>query len=299
MIPWLVLLMHGMARQVMAGAMIAGATLLVSACDSNLAVNNVVATDLGDNVEAMNIETGDENTLGNGENYLSGNEALANATNGEVGHPRLGASSDPRIAQLCASAELTQAACRSLNNQFQNLEAGVGSLNAPAEMSLDGSYTVALAIGREEDEAEVKATADAETGPTATSEVGDVRLAQRMRVTLSGSAFRITPEGETERELGLSRQATWRWQVTPIADGPQSLVATVQPIAVLPGGRRLDLDSAERYLNVQVRVTTEQRLGRVERFLKSTTGVLVALAALIAAISLIIWRMRSFGRKPD
>ena len=229
-------------------------------------------------------DTLDFNALGNSADYPNGSASGVAAV---------------RIAALCRSAALSDNACRSLNDQFQNLEDGVGALNAPSEMNLNSDYAVALTIGRDEDEAEVRRTAKAEAGPKSTSDVGNVWLAHRMRVTLSGSAFRIRPEGEAERELGLSRQATWRWQVTPTGEGPQSLVATVLPIAVLSDGRRLELEPARRVLDVNVSVTAEQRIGRVERFLKSTTGVLVAAAALIAAVSLVIWRIRNFGRRPE
>ncbi len=265
--------------------------------DSNYAIADTNAYANGDG----NYAPADAN-YANGGNHAADDGPSANVSN-DVAEPAntsgSAQASDPRITQLCGSEELADTACRSLGNQFRNLEAGVGALNAPAEMAVDGTYTVALAIGRDEDVDVVTATAEGEAGPAATSNVGEVQLARRMRVTLSGSAFRIAAESEAERELGLSRQATWRWQVTPTAEGRQSLVATVEPIAVLADGRRIELGPARRRLDVRVSVTAEQRMGRWERFLKSTTGVLVALAALIAAAGLIVWRVRSFGKKPD
>lgn len=302
--------------------------LILCACgggstSANYASTNAIepsaTNSAGENMAEGNYATGDMNAYANGDyneaasnttayangdgNYAERDGPSANAASNEIAEPGNVSGpvppSNPRIAQICRSEELADAACRSLGNQFRNLEAGVGALNAPAEMAVDGSYTVALAIGRDEDVEVVTETAEAEAGPVATSNVGEVQLARRMRVTLSGSAFRIAAEGEPERELGLSRQATWRWQVVPTADGRQSLVATVEPIAVLPDGRRMELGPARRRLDVQVSVTTEQQLSRWERFLKSTTGVLLALAALIAAAGLIVWRVRTFGKKPD
>jgi hypothetical protein len=285
-------------------------TLFLFACGGNInSANNTSSSNVDETLDMnesgadmadANYATSDINAYANGDgNYSWAAEAAANEIAEAENVSGSVEPSDPQIAQLCRSAEIADTACLSLGNQFRNLEAGVGALNAPAEMSVDGNYTVALAIGRDEDEAEVKETAEGEAGPSATSTVGEVRLARRMRVTLSGSAFRISAEGEPERELGLSRQATWRWQVTPTAEGPQSLVATVEPIAVLADGRRMELGPARRRLDVRVSVTAEQQMGRWERFLKSTTGVLVALAALIAAAGLIVWRVRTFGKKPD
>ncbi|HZG47738.1 MAG TPA: hypothetical protein VEZ41_15925 [Allosphingosinicella sp.] len=278
----------------------ASATTTITTTTTTAGMNSTMAPmdngTMGGNMVAGNMMSGGNmtggNMLGGG---MYGNTTSGGSMGGEIPPPD---SADAPVLDYCRSAELVEAECTVLANRYRSLEEGVGALNAPSEMIVGQNYTVALAIGRDEDASEVVASAKGEAGPTSAGDVGEIKLGQRMRVTLSGSAFEIKAEGEPERELGLARQAVWRWQVSPTRDGAQNLVAHVEPVTALPNGRPVQLELARRQLDVQVSVTPEVTMGLIERFLKSATGVVLALAALIGAISLVVWRVRKLRRGP-
>lgn len=229
------------------------------------------------------------------ENAAAGAENVSNSV-----------SSDTWCA--AARATLSAAECRSLAEQRDSLEQGVAAFNPPRTMMRGEATRVVLAIGAEADRAE---TVHAAGGTPSGAQVAPVRIGRYMRASLSGSAFTIAAIGEPGRDLGMSSSEQWEWDVTPTREGDQTLQVRVESFAQDAQGRatRLKLYQSPP-IAVSVTITDRQKrseaIGDLKGDLDDTAGLfqslrgwLLALAGVIVAASLVVWRMRGFGKKPD
>ncbi|WHO39920.1 hypothetical protein PMI04_004825 [Sphingobium sp. AP49] len=246
-------------------------------------------------VDNMTVEGAAENSANAVDNAATGLENAANGASEEI---------------WCAAARATMSAaeCQSLTQQRDSLEQGVAAFNPPRTMMRDEPTRVVLAIGSEAESAE---TVRAAGGPPSGAQVAPVRIGRYMSATLSGSAFTITPIGEAKRDLGMSGSEQWEWDVTPTREGDQTLQVRVESFAQDAQGHatRLKLYQSSP-IAVSVTVTDRQKrsaaIGTMKGDLDDTTGLfkslrgwLLALAGVIVAASLVVWRMRGFGKKPD
>lgn len=207
-----------------------------------------------------------------------------------------------------ARAAMSAAGCRLLADQRDSLEDGVAAFNPPRQMVRGKATHVVLAIGMESDREEAVRAAG---GRSAETQVARVRIGRYMRATLSGSAFTIVPIGNPQRDLGMSGSEQWEWDVTPTQEGSQTLQLRIETFAQDAQGHatRLKLYQSSP-ISVSVTVTERQErseaIGTLRGDLEDTTGLLkslrgwlLALAGVIVAASLVVWRVRGFGKKPE
>lgn len=205
-------------------------------------------------------------------------------------------------------AELPVGQCARYRAQRDRLESGVRAFHAPSEMVAGQTYEVRLAIGALANREEVVATAGGSAGDPGTN-VKETRVGRFMRARLIGTSFDIAPLGEAERDLGGTSEEVWVWSVKPRQQGPNQLTAELEVLAVGAEGRRERLAIYRNNATVQVNVSAAQRreerhkarmttLSRAKELLTSTEGVLGALAAVLAAIALVVWRVKRIGKDP-
>lgn len=217
---------------------------------------------------------------------------------------------DPLAVKPCDAikgAPTTVARCASLTEQKQHLEDGVAAFNPPRTMTLGKPTRVILPIGPT---AEANEVVTAAGGTPGTAVTAPVQIGEHMTATLTGSAFKIVPVGNPERDLGLTSSETWEWDVTPITDGNQTLRVEVESFAEDEAGKRTRIALFRSDpITVDVAVTADQKwrqkneraagwFDAMKPLLESATAWLVGLGALILAAGVVWWRLRNFGRKP-
>lgn len=213
------------------------------------------------------------------------------------------AAADDEIIYCSAlKTETTAAQCRLIGRQIADLQDGIGELEAPEEMTRGDTAPVRFSIAPTS--ASPPSAAGSQSGASAPAAEGEepqmaeipVKIGRSMSAELTGSGFAIAPQGEQLRDLGAGSRAAWSWDLTALEAGERTLYLTVKAKAIDRDGRPTDLDLYEARRSVNVGVTTGQRLndlGNILRDLfKTWEGALVALAALIGAITSIVWAVR-------
>jgi hypothetical protein len=251
---------------------------------------------------AMEAAENAASAVDNAVNAASGN--MANAVN--VGNA---AEDDPQAIKPCAAirgVSTTVARCANLTAQKQNLESGVAAFNPPRTMTMGKPTRVILPIGPKAEASDVVTAAGGSPGTTVTVAV---KIGEHMTATLTGSAFKIVPIGDPRRDLGLSSSETWEWDVTPTAEGNQTLRVEIETFAEDDQGKRTRIALfRSNPITVDVAVTADQKwrqknehaagwFDAMKPLLESVTAWLVGLGALILAAGVVWWRLRNFGRK--
>lgn len=275
------------------------AAMLVALCGCQAAERPVGETqntseasveDVAEN--ATDVVDASQNAAGSADNAAN---AASNASNAEI---------------WCGAARayLSATDCRALEIQRDSLEQGVAAFNPPRSMMRGEATRVVLAIGPKAEESEVAAAAG---GDASAVRVAPVRIGRYMTASLSGSAFTIAPVGNPQRDLGLSASEQWEWDVTPTREGAQTLQVRIETFAQDGRGNRtrIRLDQSPP-VSVDVQVTDRERrsqtIGTIKGDVEDTTGLLkslgawlLALAGVIGALALVIWRIRGLGKKPE
>lgn len=202
---------------------------------------------------------------------------------------------------------LSAADCQAITDQQASLESGIAAFKPPPTMVRGQVERVRFAIGSESD----RATTVRAAGGDGDGGVVPVKIGRFMTATLSGANFKITPIGDPGRDLGASSSELWEWDVEPQREGNHVLQVRVETFAESDDGERTRL-SLYRSPPIAVAVVVssrDQRLDRVrdfeeettvwQRLVEALTGWFGAAAALVLAISLLVWRLRSFGRRPE
>ncbi|HMG47252.1 MAG TPA: hypothetical protein VK614_07310 [Allosphingosinicella sp.] len=203
---------------------------------------------------------------------------------------------------------VTAAECARFREQLARLESGVTAFRTPRQMLVGQPSEVRLAIGAPEQAEEVAATAGGSTTDGRTK-MGTTRIGRIMRARLEGSDFDIVAVGDAERDLGATSEEVWIWRVTPRDRGQHQLTAVLEVLAERGESGRERLAIYRGNATIEVDVTAAQKgaqrhqermtaLQRLKELLTSTEGVLAALAAVLAAIGLVVWRVRRIGKDP-
>jgi len=120
-----------------------------------------------------------------------------------------------------------------------------------------------------------------------TPRVEELLVGTFMRAKLEGSAFDTTQIGSGVQQLAATGFREWRWDVTPIASGNQSLFFT---ISVLHGNTLIEEKVFERRIDVAVNPGYSS-----VNWLRNNWGPLIA--ALVGVVALVeairrLWRRR-------
>lgn len=198
----------------------------------------------------------------------------------------------PQLGGLALPAECTHYATLQAS-----LKKGIAAFDPPRSMHMGKDYPVKLVIGSEEASSQV---IDAATDAGEVKTV-NIRLGSWICAELLASQFEVVGERRLCRERGLSQTMSWDWTVSPVQDGRLKLGVKVESFAE-KGGKPLDaIDS--RMIAVDVEADALGRFDMmVSRLTESLGGVrsmLLALLSALGVLSVVIWRVRNLGKKPE
>jgi hypothetical protein len=263
--------------------------------------------DLSNNAGAAEETAAENGTAAAIDNAANASENMSNAGNG-AGPIENGSVSTVQPCPAIRGITTTVARCANLTAQKQNLENGVAAFNPPRTMTMGKPTRVILPIGPKAEERDVVIAAGGSPG---TAVRVAVKIGEHMTATLTGSAFKIVPVGDPRRDLGLSSSETWEWDVTPTAEGNQTLRVEIETFAEDDQGKRTRIALfRSNPITVDVAVTADEKwrqknehaagwFDAMKPLLESVTAWLVGLGALILAAGVVWWRLRNFGRKPE
>ena len=198
----------------------------------------------------------------------------------------------PQIGGLASEAE-----CTSYSGLLSSLQQGIAAFDPPRQMDMGRDYPVRLVIGSREVSDQVVDTAT-DAGDVKTV---DIRLGSWICAELMASQFKFDGSARQCKERGLSRMLSFNWTVSPRQDGTLKLGVKVESLAGKDGKLLDTIDS--RMIAVDVKADTIGRFDMlVSRLTESFGGLRTMLLALLSALgvlSVIIWRIRHIGRKPD
>ena len=200
---------------------------------------------------------------------------------------------------LCAplGAMASKAECDTYMMLHAAMQSGVAAFDPPRAMKAGEQYPVKLVVGSEEVRA---AVIDAATDAGQVKAVA-VRLGAWVCAELLATQFDLSGPARQCRERGASRMMSWDWTVSPKHGGKLKLGVKVESFTA-ENGKPLDtIDS--RMINVEVEAGAFEGLDKnVSGLTKSAGGIRTMLLAILSALgvlSVIIWRLRTLGQKPD
>ncbi|AJA11579.1 Putative secreted protein [Sphingopyxis fribergensis] len=211
------------------------------------------------------------------------------------------AASDPGGAAKVACPQLgglaTPEECANYSGLLATMQSGVAAFDPPRRMEMGRDYPVKLVIGAREVAAQVVDSAT-DAGDVKTV---DIRLGSWICAELLATQFELNGPARQCKERGLSRMLSFDWTVSPKQDGKLKLGVKVESLAE-QNGKPLDMiDSRMIAVNVEA-----DAIGRfdmmVSRLTDSLGGVRTMLLALVSALgvlSVVVWRVRNLGKKPE
>ncbi len=212
-----------------------------------------------------------------------------------------GAAGDPGAAGKIACPELgglaTPEECANYKGLLATMQSGVAAFDPPRRMDMGRDYPVKLVIGAKEVAAQVVDSAT-DAGDVKTV---DIRLGSWICAELLATQFELNGPARQCKERGLSRMLSFDWTVSPKQDGKLKLGVKVESLAE-QNGKPLDtIDS--RMIAVDVEADAIGRFDMmVSRLTDSLGGVRTMLLALVSALgvlSVVVWRIRNLGKKPE
>lgn len=228
------------------------------------------------------------------------------AGSGASGAPHLfdsaaGAASEAGAAGKIACPQLgglaTPEECANYSGLLATMQSGVAAFDPPRRMDMGRDYPVKLVIGAKEVAAQVVDSAT-DAGDVKTV---DIRLGSWICAELLATQFELNGPARQCKERGLSRMLSFDWTVSPKQDGKLKLGVKVESLAE-QNGKPLDtIDS--RMIAVDVEADAIGRFDMmVSRLTDSLGGVRTMLLALVSALgvlSVVVWRIRNLGKKPE
>lgn len=218
--------------------------------------------------------------------------ARATASGGETASP---AAAEPCEAIRGRVASATD--CREYGRQRAALRDGLAAFRPP-EMTVGTPTTMTLAVGAAE---QAKAVVESLGGDAATVKRIEIRIGDSLAAELAGSPdlFKIAPTGRVVKPMPDNHRQSWAWDVTPLVAGAHNLTLTIGVPAIgASGAADFYLESKVYPVKVVARPPTPIGvLDAVAKFLTSLRGLLIALAAVIAAAGGVWLGLRNFGKK--
>lgn len=193
----------------------------------------------------------------------------------------------------------TAADCREYRRQRAALRGGLAAFRPP-EMTVGTPTTLTLAVGAAE---QAKAVVESLGGDAATVRRIEIHIGDSLAAELTGSPdlFKIAPTGRIVKPMPDNHRQSWAWDVTPLVAGAHSLTLTIGVPAIgAAGAADFYLESRVYPVKVVARPATPTGvLDAATRFLTSLRGLLIALAAVIAAAGGVWLGLRNFGKKEE
>ena len=204
------------------------------------------------------------------------------------------------------SASLSAGALPDVNEESAALgvEKGVAAFVTPPPMKVTVPTTIKFIAGPSQ-----QAMAAQKQG--ALEESVDIYIGRGMEVKLyPNSSFKITPLSDARQLTLTDKTAVWSWEVTPLNDKSDKLIAQVKVYAVNPDGSfGAEKDNYERDVRVKIEVDKVQQFSDAMKdgseiadgftgLLGSWQKTIGALVALLGAIGLLAWKLGLRKAKP-
>ena len=177
------------------------------------------------------------------------------------------------------------------------MQSGIAAFDPPRKMEVGLSYPVKLVVGTLGAESQIVDSATDE-GQVKTV---DVQLGAWVCAELLAPQFKVGSPARQCRERGTMRMLAWNWTVEPRRDGQLKLGVKVESFAS-KGGAPIDaIDSRMIAVDVTADGISAFNL-TVQRLTESIGGfrnLLLALARALGVLSVIVWRIRTLGQRPD
>ncbi len=187
--------------------------------------------------------------------------------------------------------------CARYTTLAQQAPLGIAALGAPRAMAVGQFYPVKLVVGKQERAEQIERAAGAE-GEVST---GEIKLGPWICAELKAADFEVRGDlRQCKRKAG-SPQLSFDWEVSPQQPRDLMLSATVQSLTE-KNGQPLDQIDSE---TIRVAVTADGISSfdhTVQRLTGSAGGLRTFLLAVLSALgvlSVIVWRVRNLGKKPD
>lgn len=198
----------------------------------------------------------------------------------------------PALEDFATSAE-----CARYTMLAANAPLGVASLGASRVMEVGKYYPVNLVVGRKERAEQIAQAAGAPGEVTS----GELKLGPWICAELKAVDFSVKGDKrQCQRKAG-SAQVSFQWEVSPQQERKLALAATVQSLTEKDGQPLDQIDSET--IAVEVTADTITRFDKqIERLTGSAGGLRTFLLAVLSALgvlSVILWRIRNLGKKPD
>lgn len=198
----------------------------------------------------------------------------------------------PALEDFASVAE-----CTRYSTLAANAPLGVASLGAARSMKVGEFYPVKLVVGRKERAAQIARAAGASGDVT----TGELKLGPWICAELKAVDFAVRGERRLCQRKAGSPQVSFQWEVSPEQERQLTLAATVQSLTE-KNGQPLDQIDSE---TIAVAVTADA-ITRFDQQIKRLTGsagglraFLLAVLSALGVLSVIVWRIRNLGQKPD
>ncbi|WP_435418643.1 hypothetical protein WAB17_03485 [Parerythrobacter aurantius] len=213
-------------------------------------------------------------------------------------HP-IGEAASAAGAGYCAAMEDFAPAdqCARYTMLADQAPLGIAALGAPRSMEVGQFYPVKLVVGKQERAEQIERAAG-EDGEVST---GEIKLGPWICAELKATDFEVRGDlRQCKRKAG-APQLSFDWEVSPGQPRDLTLSATVQSLTEQDGQPLDQIDSE----TIKVAVTADGIAtfdNTVERLTGSAGGFRTFLLAVLSALgvlSVIVWRVRNLGKKPD
>lgn len=199
--------------------------------------------------------------------------------------------------QFCdeVGRRVSQADCAVYENLAQSATRGMAAFNAPDPMQRGETRMLQLAISfappaaASDNSVKPADTLDVPQTPSETVEglPGETvefqpLVGRFMRAQLTGVGFDVTPQSPARQEVTPESVTTWTWQVVARQGGARALTLTTVVEGCGASGECLPLRSTTQNYNVNVEVST---MDKVRDFLSGMPDWIKIVSAIIAAIA--------------
>lgn len=164
-------------------------------------------------------------------------------------------------------------------------------------MAVGQFYPVRLVVGKRDRADQIKRAAGAE-GEVST---GEMKLGPWICAELKAAGFKVKGAPRQCKRKAGSPQVSFDWEVSPEQPRDLTLSASVQSLTEQDGQPLDQIDSET--ITVAVTADTIASFDKtVERLTGSAGGLrtfLLAVLSVLGVLSVIFWRIRNLGKKPD
>ncbi len=181
--------------------------------------------------------------------------------------------------------------------ELASIRDGVASFDPPRNMTRGEAENVRLIIGADQSVEDTENLAEDGGAPVSLT----IDLGLWVCAELFASNFELQSEKVQCHNFGRGRFKSFDWDIVPLREGSQSL--QVEVISYDRKGGDIVDSIPSRAIDVTVDVRLPDQIDDGSKVISAIFGsmrnMLLSLAGLIAALGVVVWRIRRIGKKPD